>query len=960
MSGKNVNDKKTVVLVDGFGLIFRAYHALPPTLITASGEQTNAVYGFASMLLDVLAARKPDYAFIALEGGRTFRHDLLPEYKGTRSEAPEDLVAQIGRVRELIAALGIPIQQRDTFEADDIIGSLAHRFARENLNVVIVTGDSDLLQLVEDNVLAVLPGTRRFGEFREYDTPAVIERYGFEPSLIPDYKALVGDTSDNIPGVAGIGDKTAKALIAKFGSLEEIIANIDEVTPTRAKNSLGMSTETAGKSKKLATIVRDLDLEIDMDDARVAHFDREAVAELFRELEFRTLLRKLPEPAERGIVTTIEAPVQPPTQDVSRTLVVTEHQLDALIARIKETKTVAVDVETTSTEPLRADLVGIALAVSPAESFYIPVGHLTGTPVAATTITSNAQQSLDLNGSRAADDAEAQPSVELDPSQLNLDLVRERLNPVLADDAIRKYAHHGKYDYHVLIRHGFTPGPLAFDTMIAAYLLGDSSIRLKDLSFNRLGIEMTEITELIGTGKNQATMDTVQIDLAAPYACGDVESTYGLVAPLTAALEERAQLDLLANIELPLVSVLIEMERSGIAIDADELTEFSVELGTRLTEIVLIVNDLAQRPINLGSNKQLATLLFEELGLPSGRKTKTGYSVDSEVLENINDQHAIVPLILEFRTLSKLKSTYVDALPLQVNPNTGRIHTSYNQTVAATGRLSSQNPNLQNIPIRTEIGRRVREAFVADRRPEYKTFDDAVLLAADYSQMELRILAHMSEEPFLVEAFNSGLDIHRATAALVNDIPVEDVTSDHRRIAKTVNFGILYGMQAFGLSRDTGMSRAAAQEFITSYWARLPKVKEFFDKTIEEGAGKGYVSTLLGRRRYLPDLRSSNGARRASAQRMAMNMPIQGTQADMIKIAMIDLDHALAARKLPARQVLQVHDELVLEVQRSALDETARLVSEKMIGALALKVPVLAEARFGLNWEEMTPLDVEA
>ena len=952
MSGKNVNDKKTVVLVDGFGLIFRAYHALPPTLTTGSGEQTNAVYGFASMLLDVLAARKPDYAFIALEGGRTFRHDLLPEYKGTRAETPADLIAQIGRVRELIAALGIPIKQRDTFEADDIIGSLAHRFAREDLNVVIVTGDSDLLQLVEDNVLAVLPGTRRFGDFREYDTAAVIERFGFAPSLIPDYKALVGDTSDNIPGVAGIGDKTAKALIAKFGSLEEIVAHIDEVTPTRAQNSLSVSTETASHSKMIAMIVRDLDLEVDMDDARVAHFDREAVAELFRVLEFRTLLRKLPEPAERNTAVVIDAPTPTPAQDISRTTVIEEQQLDALIARIRETKTVAVDVETTSTEPLRADLVGIALAVSPEESYYIPVGHLTGIPLPV--LMPNDQHALDLDGSQEIKEA----PIERDPSQLSLELVRERLNPVLADNAIKKYAHHGKYDYHVLIRHGFTPGPLAFDTMIAAYLLGDSSIRLKDLSFNRLGIEMTEITELIGTGKNQATMDTVQIDLAAPYSCGDVESTYGLVAPLTAALEERAQIDLLANIELPLVSVLIEMERSGIAIDTDELAEFSVELGTRLQEIVHAVNELAQRPINLGSNKQLATLLFEELGLPSGRKTKTGYSVDSEVLENIVDQHPIVPLILEFRTLSKLKSTYVDALPLQVNPNTGRIHTSYNQTVAATGRLSSQNPNLQNIPIRTEIGRRVREAFVADRRPDFKTFDDAVLLAADYSQMELRILAHMSEEPFLVEAFQSSLDIHRATAALVNDISVEDVTSDQRRIAKTVNFGILYGMQAFGLSRDTGMSRAAAQEFITAYWARLPKVKEFFDKTIQEGADRGYVSTLLGRRRYLPDLGSSNGARRASAQRMAMNMPIQGTQADMIKIAMIDLDHALAAQKLPARQVLQVHDELVLEVERSALDETARLVSEKMIGALALKVPVLAEARSGVNWEEMTALDL--
>jgi len=958
VSGKNVQDRKTVVLVDGFGLIFRAHHALPPTLTTASGEQTNAVYGFASMLLDVLAARKPDYAFIALEGGRTFRHDLLPDYKGTRAETPEDLIAQIGRVRELIDALGIPIQQRDTFEADDIIGSLAHRFARENLNVVIVTGDSDLLQLVEDNVLAVLPGARRFGEFREYDVAGVIERYGFEPALIPDYKALVGDTSDNIPGVAGIGDKTAKTLISTFGSLEDIVAHLDEVTPPRARNSLAASGEIATNSKLVATIVRDLDLEVDLDAARVGHFDREAVARLFRELEFRTLLRKLPEPAGGSSPAPVAGPpaASAAPEDVSRTTIVSESGLETLVARIREVGTVAIDVETTSTDPLRADLVGISLAVSATESYYLPVGHVTGSKPAL--LEDNAQQSLDLEGTDAGELSES--TLELDPSQLQLDVVRERLEPVLADPAVKKYAHHGKYDSHVLIRHGFSPGVLAFDTMIAAYLLGDSSIRLKDLSFNRLGIEMTEITELIGTGKNQATMDTVAIEAAAPYACGDVEATFGLVAPLAAALEERDQMELLVNIELPLVTVLIEMERSGIAIDSEELAAFSIELGTRLKDLGNEVNTLASRAINLGSNKQLATLLFDEFGLPSGRKTKTGYSVDSDVLESIEDQHAIVPLILEFRTLSKLKSTYVDALPLQVNPATGRIHTSYNQTVAATGRLSSQNPNLQNIPIRTEIGRRVREAFVADRRPEYKTFDDAVLLAADYSQMELRILAHMSDDPFLIDAFKSGLDIHRATAALVNDIPVEEITSDQRRIAKTVNFGILYGMQAFGLARSTGMSRSSAQEFITSYWAGLPKVKEFFDRTIEEGTDLGYVSTMMGRRRYLPDLRSSNGARRTGAQRMAMNMPIQGTQADMIKIAMIDLDRAIAEHQLPARQVLQVHDELVLEVQKSALLETARLVSKKMIGAFELKVPVLAEARFGENWEEMEPLTLDA
>ncbi|HYI25499.1 MAG TPA: DNA polymerase, partial [Thermomicrobiales bacterium] len=543
-----------------------------------------------------------------------------------------------------------------------------------------------------------------------------------------------------------------------------------------------------------------------------------------------------------------------------------------------------------------------------------------------------------------------------DGRQIDLDTVRSRLDPVIAEPAINLYTHHGKYDLQVMARHGFTERPITFDTMIAAYLIGDSSIRLKDLAFTRLGIEMTEITELIGTGRNHATMDTVAIDLAAPYACGDVESTYGLVEPLRAVAIERDQLPLMEDLELPLIPVLLHMERAGVAIDSDLLAAFSAELGQRLDEIKREVNEIAEAPINLGSNKQLATLLFDKLALSSGRRTKTGLSVDSDVLEAIRDDHPVVPLILEYRTLSKLKSTYVDALPLQVNPQTGRVHTSFNQTIAATGRLSSINPNLQNIPIRTDIGRRVRQAFVADRRPGAGRYDDATLLAADYSQMELRILAHMSEEPFLIDAFSTGQDIHRATAALVNGIDPEEVTSDQRRIAKTVNFGILYGMQAFGLSRDTGMSRSDAQAFINAYWERLPKVKEFFDGVIEQGLVSGFVQTIRGRRRYLPDLTSSNGARRMGAQRMAMNMPIQGTQADIIKQAMINLDKRISTERIPATLILQVHDELVLEVSESALAQAAEVVKDVMENAFTLSVPTIVDVRSGLNWEQMRPL----
>ncbi len=917
MSIPATETRESVVLVDGFGLIFRAYFALPPTMSTTNGEQTNAVYGFASMLLDVLRLRRPTYAVIALEGGHTFRHELYADYKGTRNETPPDLIEQIGRVQQLIATLGIPVKQRDRYEADDIIGSLSRTLADDGYDVIIVTGDSDLLQLVDDHILVVLPGTKRFGDVREYDTAAVIERYGFNPEYVPDYKALVGDTSDNIPGVPGIGDKTAKALIAAYGPIEQILAHRDDITPTRARNALIEHGDNAPSSKRLATIVRDLDIDLDLEEARVGRYDREEVAELFRELEFRSFLAKLPDPIGAS---TIEAPVVPVVvRETSRTVVDTAEKLDRLVARIRETGEIALDVETTSTDPMQAALVGIAIAVTAEESYYVPVGHDEGT-------------------------------------QLPLDIVRSSLDPAITDGAVSLYTHHGKYDLQVLARHGYTERPITFDTMIAAYLVGESSIRLKDLAFTRLGIEMTEITELIGTGRSQVTMDTVAIDLAAPYACGDVEATFGLVAPLRATVIDRDQLALMADLEVPLIPVLMHMERTGVAIDTDLLAAFSVELGQRIETIKLEVSEIAGEAINLGSNKQLATLLFDRLELSSGRRTKTGLSVDSDVLEAIRDDHPIVPLILEYRTLSKLKSTYVDALPLQVNPVTGRVHTSFNQTIAATGRLSSINPNLQNIPIRTDIGRRVRQAFIADRRPGYGIHPDPVLLAADYSQMELRILAHMSEEPFLIDAFNTGTDIHRATAALVNGIDPSAVTPDQRRIAKTVNFGILYGMQAFGLSRDTGMPRADAQAFITAYWERLPKVKEFFDRVIEQGLVNGYVSTIRGRRRYLPDLTSSNGARRQGAQRMAMNMPIQGTQADIIKQAMINLDLRIREASLPATIILQVHDELVLEVAGSVISRAANLVREVMENAFELSVPTIVEIRSGSNWEEMQPL----
>ena len=918
MAAPQPDERPTLLLVDGYGLIFRAYHAIKNEIATSRGENVNAVFGFAAMLLDVLRREQPEYAIVAMESGRTFRDEEYAEYKANRGLMPDDLRPQVGRIRQLIEALNIPVEERDGYEADDVIGSLARNCGeRGDLRVIIVTGDSDLLQLVDENTTVVLPGALRFGELRYFDPEAVHTRYGFGPEYVADYKALVGDTSDNIPGVAGIGEKTAKALIAQYGGIEEIIVHLDEIAPARARNALGAGVDSARFSKRLTTIVRDLPIDIDLERSHVGNYDREAVIELFRELEFRTMANRLPEPrADRA--------TEPPRierPDSIRTIVRTAEELARLVQRVRETGRYAIDAETDSLDPLTANLVGIAIGVGPAEGYYIPLRHAAG-----------------------------------NTDQLAPDEVREALQPLLTDDQLEAYAHHAKYDIVVLERHGYELTNLGFETMIAAYLLGETSMRLKDLAFTRLGREMTEIVALIGSGSKQISMDQVDSDQAGDYACADVEVTFELADMFRPEIHQAGMDDLLYEIEQPLVPVLAEMEKAGIAVDVPYLNELSAEITTRLHQVEAELNELAGRPINPNSARQLAPLLFDELKLPSGRRTKTGFSVDSEVLENIRHQHPIVDLILEHRTLAKLKSTYVDALPLQVSARTGRVHTSFNQTVAATGRLSSTNPNLQNIPIRTELGRRVRRAFIADQRPEYRLFDDPVLVSADYSQLELRLLAHMSGEPFLIDAFARGDDIHTATAAVIHGVPPENVTPDIRRIAKTVNFGIIYGMQAHGLSRDTGLPRQEAQRFIDQYWENLPGVKRYFDGTLGFGHQHGYVESLYGRRRIIGDLTSANYARRAAAERMAVNMPLQGTASDIMKIAMIQVDEKLSRSGLRAKLILQVHDELVLEVERADVPATAELVSRTMEEAAVLSVPLETEVRAGPNWDDLVPV----
>ncbi|MCA9859198.1 MAG: DNA polymerase I [Thermomicrobiales bacterium] len=902
--------RPSVMLIDGYGLIFRAFFAIQASMNTSSGEPTNAVYGVASMLFNLLNNQRPDFAVMALESGRTFRHETFEDYKGTRAEMPNELRVQLDRIRQLIDALDIPVVERDLYEADDIIGSLSRKLPAEGYDVIVLTGDTDLLQLAGDHVKVYLPGIKRFDDFRQYDTTAVVERYGFGPEFVPDYKALVGDTSDNIPGVPGIGEKTAKALIGAYGPIESIFDHVEEVKPTRAQNALRGNREHAMRSKYLATIVRDLDIELNLETARIDDFDREAVVGLMRDLEIRSLLARIPE-SRRVPVRIIDE--RPPSQ---RQTITTVDALDAFVARMKETGSYAIDVETTSTDPMQAVLVGISIAVSPSESAYIPVGH---------------QES----------------------QQLGLETVVDRLRSAVSDSTITGLAHHGKYDMTVLERSGLDVTNVSFDTMIAAYLLNEKSVGLKDLAFSRLGIEMTEISALIGTGKSQLTMDVVPVADASDYACADVEVTFALYELFGPELEARSLGSLMRDIEMPLVPVLSRMEQTGVAIDLDYLQRFSQEITERLRAVEAEIHELAGQTFNINSTRQLATILFEELKLPAGKRTKTGYSVDQQVLENLRSEHPLVELVLEYRSLGKLLSTYVDALPESILQSTGRVHTSYNQTVAATGRLSSQNPNLQNIPIRTELGRRVRQAFVADRRPDHRIVPDSILVSIDYSQIELRLMAHLSQEPFLLNAFNAGEDVHRATAALVYGVPLQEVDSDMRRVAKTVNFGLLYGMQAWGLSRDTGMSRTESQAFIDEYWARLPRVREYLDGTIAFGTEHGYVQTLLGRRRATPDLRSSNPAHRSAAERMAINMPVQGTAADIMKIAMIAADRRIGEARTPAALILQVHDELVLEVSEAAVPETVSVVRNAMETAFPLDVPLLTEVSVGPNWNQM-------
>jgi DNA polymerase-1 len=902
--------KPLLVLFDGNALVHRAFHALPPLTVSKTGEMVSAVYGFALILLKAINELKPTHCAIAFDKkAPTFRHQMFDQYKAQRPPTPDELVNQLGRVRQLVEAFSIPIFELDDYEADDVLGALSQQASQQGIDSIIVTGDADAMQLVSPRVKLLYPKPRRaFSDTMLYDEAAVNQKYGIQPQYIADLKGLKGDPSDNIPGVPGIGEKTAVRLIQQFGTIEEIYAHIDEVTPPKLQGLLRQNEAVARQSKQLATIVTQIPLTLKLDDCQISHYDRHQVAELFRELEFASLLPKLPE---------VEAPQSPPQIKIKPSspkdyhIVNTTSAFDELLNRLSAAKSFAFDLETTSLNAILAQLVGISLSPAPGEAYYIPVGHVGWGEV----------------------------------EQLPLDQVINGLKPRLEDTTSAKLAHNGKYDMTVLAEYGINVNNLTFDTMVAAYLLGEKSLSLKALAFSKLDIEMTPISALIGSGAKQLSMSQVEVKQAADYACADADMTGQLAELLTPELHQQGLWQLFSEVEMPLVPVLVSMERNGVALDIELMRQMSHRLGEQLLKLETEIYDSVGHRFNINSPQQLSFILFEELKLPPARKTKGGYSTGASVLEELRGVHPIIEFILDYRQLAKLKSTYIDALPGLINPKTGRVHTSFNQTRTTTGRLSSSEPNLQNIPVRGEAGREVRQAFIAPAGSR--------LLAGDYSQIDLRVLAHLSQDSSLLNAFRRDEDIHTATAAQLCGVDAPQVTPDMRRLAKTVNFGVIYGMSDYGLEQATELSREEAAQFITSYFEQYPEVKQYLESTKQQARDSGYVQTLLGRKRFIPEINSPNRQVREAAERMAINMPVQGTSADIIKVAMVNLYREMDQRQLKSKLLLQVHDELIFEVPEEELKTMRQLVPQVMSTALELSIPLKVDIKTGNNWGEM-------
>jgi DNA polymerase-1 len=885
-------EKETLYLIDGSSYIYRAYFAIRH-LSSPKGFPTNALYGFTQMLLKVLKDHKPDHVAVVFDLGRqTFRNELYPEYKANRAAMPDDLVPQILPIKEMVRAFNIPVLEKQGFEADDIIGTISRECEEAGLAVVVVTGDKDLMQIVTSNV--TLLDTMKD---KVSGIPEVLERFGVEPERVIDILGLAGDTSDNIPGVPGVGEKTALKLIQEFGSLDALLERAGEV---KGKNGerLREFADQARLSRKLATIDRNTPVEYRYEDLVASPPDAKRLAELFREYGFTTLMKEL----------TSEASL---STEGYRT-VLTEENFAALLQELATVPAFAVDLETTSLNPLQAEIVGLSFSFREHEAWYLPVGH-------------------------------SYPGA---PEQLSREQVLAALTPIFTDPERPKIGQNIKYDYQVLRRSGVEMQGLWCDTMLASYLLNPvrSSHGLDSLSVEFLDHKMISYQEVAGKGKDQINFAQVPVASASVYSCEDADATFLLQGIFLPRLSEAGMESLFFDLEMPLVKILAEMELQGVKLDLELLRELSGQFAAQLATLEKEIFAGAGCEFNINSPKQLGEVLFDRLKLPAGKKTKTGWSTDMDVLTRLALDHEIASLILQFRSISKLKSTYTDSLPKLVNPATGRVHTSYNQAVTNTGRLSSSEPNLQNIPIRSEEGRKIRRAFIAE--------EGSLLLSADYSQIELRVLAHLSGDRVFCDAFARDEDIHTRTASEVFDLLPGLVTPEMRRQAKTINFGVIYGQGAFSLARELGVSTKTAKEFIDNYFRRHSGAREFLDACVRDAEKNGFVATLLGRKLPIPDIASSNGNIRSFAQRNAINYPIQGSAADIIKQAMVRVSDRMRREGLKSRLIMQVHDELVFEVPEEERVEMELLVYHEMEHAVTLCIPLKVDLSFGRNWSE--------
>ncbi len=993
-------------LVDGYALIYRAFFALiSRPLTTSRGENTSAVWGIANFLQRMLAKHQPDYLGWVHDSGLSFRHETYPEYKATREKLTEELQADFDRgmerIVQLLAAYDIPVISLPGYEADDVIGTLARQGAAAGLEVVVVSGDKDFQQLVQPHVWLLNPGRGGPASVEEQwvGMENASERLGVPPERVTDYLALVGDSSDNVPGVKGIGDKTARALVAEYGSLDEILARASEIKGKRPREALTEHGDLARLSKELVTIRVDLPIELNLEQMSLTTPHWGELRDLFVELEFHSLAREMGARAESepsGDVpveaSSAESTDSATTPDVRYETVDTVEAMEKLVARARRSRHIALDTEVvvdadspSRIDPLRSTLVGISIALAPGEAYYLPLAHRSqqvaqgelvfgGRDVVDGPTKDDVVRARDAGGNDLVvdDSPDGAPATARKrgaasaaaPTSIAGRMLAERHWPVknlpplddptmaplrdlLADDRVRKTLQNAKFDMLVLRRSGIQLGGLEFDTMLASYVLdpGRRSHGLDMLALEMLQYSMTSYDDLCGKGKTQLGFDEVPIEAARMYACEDADITLRLRELFEPQLEEQALMPLFREIEMPLVPVLAEMELAGVAIDVAWFHSLKKRFRAERERVELEIYEVAGEEFNINSNPQLRVILFEKLGLPSRKRTATGPSTDASVLQELADEGYEIPeLLMEYRELFKLEGTYLDALPALVNPQTGRLHTSFNQTVASTGRLSSSDPNLQNIPIRRELGRDIRRGFVPRK--------DWLFLAADYSQIELRLLAHLSHDPAFVTAFRAGGDIHRQTASIIFGVPLDMVTSEMRARAKTINFATIYGQGAHALSRQLKISNAEAREFISTYFERFQGVKGYLDSRVEFAREHGYVETIFGRRRYIPELKDRNRNIQAFGERTAANSPIQGSAADLIKVAMIRIADALRKRALEGRMLLQVHDELVFEVPERELDELRTLVVQEMEGAAELSVPLVVDVGVGANWLE--------